>query len=195
MRSVWDRIDAELTRRGQLWAALGRKIGASDQTMYHWKARGVPPSRYKAIADALGPTLDDLLDEHWTPTQHLATGVGRYPVAQEMSAYRFDHVPTLTLEHAMDWSTLPEQFEAAMPDDALAPDYPRGMLLVWSCTKAPRAGSVVLLKDRHGHPHVREYRPGIDPHQWSASAINRAYPALGPDSATIMATARYAEMP
>jgi hypothetical protein len=69
------------------------------------------------------------------------------------------------------------------------------MLLVWSCTKEPKAGSVVLLRDRHGHPHVREYRPGIDPHQWSASAINRAYPALGPDSATIIATARYAEMP
>lgn len=132
---------------------------------------------------------------NWTPAQHTATGVGRYPVAQEMSPHRFDDGPTWTLENAMDWNALPEQFVAALPDDALAPDYPRGMLMVWSRAKAPRAGSVVLLRDRHGHPHVREYRPGIDPHEWTASAINRAYPALGPASSAVVAVALYKEMP
>lgn len=95
----------------------------------------------------------------------------------------------------MDWETLPPTFEAAMPDDALAPDYPRGLVFVWSKTKQAGAGSVVLLRDMHGQPQVREYRRGLAPGQWAAAAINRAYPSFDDQSATIVATASFRGMP
>lgn len=65
--AVWHRIDSELHRRRGAhvvpgtWAALGRMIEASNQTLGNWKARGVPPKQYQAIAAALGWGVDQLL--------------------------------------------------------------------------------------------------------------------------------------
>lgn len=42
-------------------AWLAEKLRTSAQTISGWRERGVPPSRYTAIAAALGCTVDELL--------------------------------------------------------------------------------------------------------------------------------------
>lgn len=75
---VWVRIDAELTRRKDKhltpgsWAALGKLIAASRQTMTNWKKRGVPPKEYAEIAIRLGWTVDQLLGHEELPAAGIA---------------------------------------------------------------------------------------------------------------------------
>ena len=62
MSTVWKTIDNELHRRRMTWAALGKIIGASDQVMHNWKARGdIPRKRFESIAPVFGWTLDRLV--------------------------------------------------------------------------------------------------------------------------------------
>lgn len=62
MTTVWKTVDNELHRRRMTWAALGKIIGASDQVMHNWKARGdIPRKRCEAIAPVFGWTLDRLV--------------------------------------------------------------------------------------------------------------------------------------
>lgn len=64
---VWVRIDEELRQRKAKhkvpgsWAALGARIGASRQTLWNWKTRGIPPKEYAALAGTLDWTVDQLL--------------------------------------------------------------------------------------------------------------------------------------
>jgi hypothetical protein len=43
------------------WAALARALKTTDQCVYNWRNRRIPPERYQAIADALGVSVDALL--------------------------------------------------------------------------------------------------------------------------------------
>ena len=95
----------------------------------------------------------------------------------------------------MEWDNVPALFKAAMPDDALAPDHPRGLVFVWSLTKRPGPNSILLLRDKHDQPHVREYHRGIEPGQWTGAVKNPAYPAFDQESATIVAVAEYRASP
>lgn len=59
----WEVIEEVLAhkrpRRSPLW--LAEQLGLSIQVVSNWKQRGsVPPARYRAIANALGITVDQL---------------------------------------------------------------------------------------------------------------------------------------
>lgn len=60
--TTWQLIEEVLAHkkppRKAQW--LGDKLDVSAQVLTNWKARGVPPSRYREIADALGLTVDQL---------------------------------------------------------------------------------------------------------------------------------------
>lgn len=162
------------------WAELGRAIVASDQTMNNWKRRGVPASRHKAIADALGWTVDIMLAEHWTPLHHAAEGAPVYGVAQDLIHPTFEDE---LQQHPWEFivsvpaSDLPKRFRAAMPDDALSPDTPRGLVLHFSTEAEPVIGHGVLVQDAAGGRHVRRYAQGLGG-AWRAEARNTAYMTL-----------------
>lgn len=78
MADLWTRIDDELRRRRRKWAWLGRAVNATDQAMHNWKTRGIPARQHKPIADALGWSVDQLLDEDWTPEQHSGAGANAH---------------------------------------------------------------------------------------------------------------------
>jgi transcriptional regulator with XRE-family HTH domain len=69
-------------------------------------------------------------------------------------------------------------FRTRLEDDSAAPDYPRGHEVLWEPLRAPRPGRLVLVKDKHGQLHVRQYRQGREPGRWTAAAINPAYASL-----------------
>lgn len=180
MVAVWDRIDAELARRNMSWAELGRVIDATDQAMHNWKSRGVPAARHKAIAGALGWSVDRLIADNWTPAQPATAGVSVHPVAQNVIQLRpHDESPLHAWEFILSVpaTDLPKRFRAAMPDDALAPDTPRGVVLQFSTELSPTIGHGVLVQDAAGGRHVRRYAQGLGD-AWRAEARNTAYMTL-----------------
>jgi hypothetical protein len=56
----WEVIEEALRHKKQKPQWLADRLGVSAQVVANWKARGVPVARYRAIADALGLTLDQL---------------------------------------------------------------------------------------------------------------------------------------
>ena len=69
---------------------------------------------------------------------------------------------------------LPARFSAAVWDDALAPQTPRGTVLVFEAAATPQPGHGVLVQDATGALHVRRYIPGTAG-RWVAGARNDAY--------------------
>lgn len=181
MAALWDRIDSELTRRHQTWAELGRQIDATDQAMYNWKRRGVPASRHKAIADALGWSVDLMLSEDWTPVHHAAEGAPMYGVAQDLIHPTFeDELTTCTWEFILSAviTDLPPRFSAAVPDDALAPVTPRGTGYIFATgPAAPGDGVVVIVQAGNGRRYMRLYFAGAGD-EWEARARDPAHRAL-----------------
>lgn len=179
MRAVWDRVDAELIRRGQTWAQLGREIGATDQRMNNWKRRGVPASQYQAIATALGWKVDDLIGDDPPPNPvPTSGGLGIRPADQDLSHPTADDEPTTTSwEFVLSAATLPPRFRLAVPDDALAPGTPRGTVLIFSTSAQPAFGHGVLVQDAGGSRYVRRYAQGPGG-RWVAEARNSAYLTL-----------------
>jgi len=49
----WERIDKELDARRRDWKWLASELGLAQQTVNHWKSRGVPPKYFPAIEDKL----------------------------------------------------------------------------------------------------------------------------------------------
>jgi lambda repressor-like predicted transcriptional regulator len=57
------KVEAAVRARGETLAAFASRIGVRSQDINNWKTRGIPRSKQKRVANALGWTLDDLLSE------------------------------------------------------------------------------------------------------------------------------------
>ena len=116
-------------------------------------------------------------------------------LTQELSRLR----PTMD-PPTIEWgdtlhAKLPPRFILALPDDALAPDFPAGTRISWSTEKPPRVGSVVLVRDQHGQAHAREYTQGRAPGQWIAAPTGRAFASLDGAEITLLAVAEFEYRP
>ncbi len=180
MVAVWDRIDAELTRRNMTWAELGRVIDATDQAMHNWKSRGVPAARHKAIAGALGWSVDRLIADNWTPLQPAHAGVGSHPVAHDLIPLRRDDAPVHIEWERILKDPLKREFQTTMPDASMEPDIPRGAGIIFVTDLQPAPGDWVLIRDRDGTPFVRELRQ-VKPGRWEAHALNPAFLPMDSD--------------
>lgn len=178
MPSVWDRIDAELARRGQPWAWLGRVIEATDQTLHNWKSRGVPPSRHKAIADALGWTVDAMLSDDWMPAHHPKEGPGLGApgsgVAHPLSEAKFEDAPTVVVWERILKEPLRAEFQTLMPDASMEPGVPRGARVIFITGVQVEPGDWALVRDPEGHLYLRVIRQ-LKPGRWEAHALNPAF--------------------
>jgi len=56
MNEMFTRIEVELSDQGKSKKWLADVLGESTQQLNHWRRRGVPAIKVKAIADALGVT-------------------------------------------------------------------------------------------------------------------------------------------
>ncbi|WP_295454125.1 S24 family peptidase [uncultured Thiodictyon sp.] len=55
------KVEAALRARGESLSAFAARIGVRSQDLNNWKKRGLPRTRQRLVADALGWTLDHLL--------------------------------------------------------------------------------------------------------------------------------------
>ncbi len=174
MDAVWDKIEAELDRRRKQRAWLGRAIGATDQAMNNWRTRGVPAKLHKPIADDFGWSVDQLLDDDWTPEQHSLAGPTKLTLAQNVSHIQREHEPHIEWGELMHADKLPRLFWATLQDDAMAPRAPSGRRILFDKSIKPEAGDGVLIADKAGIVYFRLYRAGAGA-RWTAHALNQAF--------------------
>jgi len=87
----WERINFELSamRRGTKW--LADQLDISQQTVNHWKERGVPPKYYSPVEDVLGKPRGWVLEGAAAPVNE--QGVSGYSVEALTLAWLLDQIP------------------------------------------------------------------------------------------------------
>jgi len=170
-------------------AQLARAAGISNAAVSHWLA-----GRSKALKaeSAIGlQKLTGWAADWWITGRGLKAAASPIVGAHAMSLDAVILLPKqMTWGEVMMGGELPERFIVVMPDDQAAPKCPAGAQCVWSTVKPARPGRVVLLKDKHGQMHAREYRQGKAPGEWAALAINQAYVSFdsSADGLSVIAT-------
>lgn len=172
------------------WADLARHMGESPQTISNWKQRGL--SKDGAIkAERLYAVSVD----------HLLTGAGKSaekaPLqAQLMSLSARTVVPLqLRWEELLPMEETPEEFQVALPDDAMAPEAKAGWLVQFDSRQEPKFGNGILVRDRTGTLHFRRYRQGVG--MWLARPDNENFVTLESerDGLEILAVAKFVLKP
>lgn len=109
------------------------------------------------------------------------------------SVENLSQLSAIVLPTTVEWETIamgaiPERFVLAMPDDALAPQTPRGTKLIFVAgSEPPRYGVGVLVEDPMGARYVRRWVQGVAG-GWVAEARNNAYRNLSSsDGAKVIA--------
>lgn len=199
VNTIRQRIKAARTQLELSQAELARRAGVSAGTIGNHEADARDrPRDLLAIAAALGVDAEWLERGTgpivWTKTQHAVEGAPAYAVqvAQTLSHRASSHsLPILSWEALM--LDVPDSlFVLALRDDALAPQFPRGLAVVWSAGRKPAPGRLVLVRDKHGRDHARVIYVASTPGQWRAVALNPAFPSFDPtdDGLTILAVHR-----
>lgn len=157
---------------------LADRLGESPQTINNWKKRGVSQSGALKAETAFGCSPRYVLDGTGAAFAH--HDYAQTPVAQPMSLDGAETVPSLKWEQLMSEDqkgALPQIFRVGVPDSSMAPRVNPGAMVVLNTREAPRPGDGVLVRDKTGQVHLREFRAGR-PGIWEAHAVNPAYAAL-----------------
>jgi hypothetical protein len=88
------------------------------------------------------------------------------------------------------YTDLPSEFETELPDNAMAPEAPKGARVIFITGLAPEPGDWVLLRDREGQTLCREYRMSRG-QAWEAHAVNRAVAPLHSETDGLVVLAVY----
>lgn len=163
-----------------------KRIGIGQSTLADAESKALGSSWTAQLAGLYGVDALWLADgtgkpPHWEGDQHSPAGVSLSPVAHDLSLPKHsDALPEITWESLV--GNVPDSlFLLALRDDALAPDYPRGTAVVWSKTREPKPGRLVLVRDKYGRDHARAYHAGRAPGEWLAAARNPAFPSFEPE--------------
>lgn len=129
----------------------------------------------------------------WMPEQHLSEGGGTGELAHDMSQIvPQDEPPKIEWEFILTGAVLPDRFEAAMPDDALAPRTTRGTRFTFSTSVTPNDGDVAIFESRTGRRYMRLFF-AVGVNEWEARTRDPAQPALHSDrdGLRVLATATH----
>lgn len=178
--SVWDWINGKTKTLKSDTARLGAKLFGCDQ---NWLATGVGTPNWVEPASPSPKGVP-------SPERPHTRGSGDHFLSLITPTIDPITIPWESIVSMQFSENMPPLFRVFMPDDALAPDYPKGLELHFSTAKTPQATSLVLVRDAHGQPHIREYRQGDAPGQWKAAALNRSFKSFeSQDGLKILAVA------
>lgn len=188
------RLRAARKHAGLTQKQLAPIVGMSQSNLSELEVSGHSSGMTTQLARACG------VNAHW-----LATGDGEMlsvsdsvitlgTITKQLAAYTVP--PIKTTEEIVAGEDLGDEFRYALADDALAPEHPAGTDMVWSTSKQPKIGSVVLVVDAHNQLHARRYAQGRMPGQWLANAVHPAYASFDSqaDGLRVVAVAKYREM-
>lgn len=180
--------------RGWNQSDLAGRLGVSSQNVTNWKQRGMPADKLLQAAAVLGCSTDYLAGN--APGGEVRDSVFSLD-AFSQKVYAYTVPPTKTTEEIVAGVELGREFRYVLVDDALAPDRPKGLSIIWSTERQPRPGTPVLVMDSHKRLHARLYAQGRTPEQWMAVSTHRGYVELDSqaDGLRLVATAMYREEP
>lgn len=173
---VAEAIDAQWSYVSRLMYEPGRK---------HAKNIG------EDIAEKITLAFPDWLDEAHQYTDEITanpeTAMEPEPAYSRGSLAHPTDYDAATIPQTMNWEEimacepLPSRFVLAMPDDALAPNTPRGIRLILERhapgTTLPAPGTGILVEDQTGRRHLRMFAQGHGD-DWEAHARVSAYRSL-----------------
>lgn len=87
----------------------------------------------------------------------------------------------------MAGAELGKLFRMVLDDDSAAPDYQKGVEILWDTKREARHGRLVMVKDQFGQIHIRRHKQSLQPNQWTAAAINPDYISIDSDKLTLVA--------
>lgn len=152
---------------------LSTRSGVEVGTISALEVRDSKRSNYALpLAEAMGVSLSVLLDEP-TAITHARE------VDHDLSYPTLRMPPEVDREAIVSGKAAHQQvFMLRVEDDSCGDRYPAGSRIIWSRTRRPKFGSVVLVLDRHQALHVRVMQQGRAPGAWLAASINPAYATL-----------------
>lgn len=167
---------------------VGNVIGANWRSLYQIvSGRKLRSGRTKGV----GRELREKLERHYpgwlimslpgtaeNPGQYISTGQTITPVSPVVAhSVRQPHqrlTPPKVSWEAVVTIALPQEFETELPDNAMAPEAPKGARVIMLKRADAEPGDWVLVTDSLGQHYFREYRL-VRPGQWVAHALNPAY--------------------
>jgi DNA-binding XRE family transcriptional regulator len=168
--SIANRIREGRKRLGLSEQQFGEAVGVSRGAVQQWESGATAPKRanQKAVADLLGITVGDLMDDNFPASKGEAHAVSLRGITVS---------PSVEWGDLMTTRTLPPVFKVAAPDDALAPTLRAGQHVEITRDIQPRPGDGVLVRDRSGEHYLRVYRERRKG-EWSAAAQSPAFEPL-----------------
>lgn len=111
------KVETEIRARGESLTAFAARIGVRSQDLNNWKKRGIPRSRQKLVADALGWTLDYLLadDADSITAPNAPKGLSQLTIAEPMIGYPAPSRPPSTTARAQHPFDLPTDRYTLIP--------------------------------------------------------------------------------
>jgi hypothetical protein len=182
-------------------AELASRAGSSPQYISQVvnRTRDSGTGKARELGSPLARRIEQALQlpKGWMDVQHPAAGETHapYSVAQDLS-----HPPGSYSLPRIEWEQLMRN-EAALPaglfvltvgTEAIGPDWPPGLDVVWSTTRAPRPGRPILVADSYGRHHVRLCQESKQPGQWIAAALSPHFASFDTAADEIRIVAVYA---
>lgn len=170
--------------------AVAARIGANPKSLYQIASgRLLRSGRPKGV----GRDLREKLERHYPGWMRLSAGavLASSPPASYSTTGQTNtpadtgkhHAASLTSRsmappkiswEALMTTALPQEFETPLPDNAMSPRAARGARCIFVTSPRALPGDWVLVRDRDGAHHVREYRQ-LRGALWEAHALNPAY--------------------
>ena len=186
MHTLADRLQLALERRpGATQAGLAAHCGVKPPSVSDWftgETKSLKAASLRKAAEYLGCSRDwletGLGPPGWVnspvPSVDGATTTDGNPntppmlegVAHEQTLMPFS-VPPLRTEGEIMSGLSGTEYRFALLDDAMAPDYPRGLHVIFNVDRSLKPGRLVLIEDVAAHQlHVRQYAQGDAPGHW-----------------------------
>ena len=178
-------------------AALGRLVDTSRQNIENLEADAVDQPRYlPRLARVMGyATVEELLELKEPPptvTEFILPAprsAEAQPLSEELLRIPARPLRWGELKMMIGSGEVPEFFEVTLEDDAMGPEFRAGTVVRFKRGMDAKFGNRVLLLDRTGELHFREFAQNLDGEPWEGSATGRGFRTILPrqHGATVVA--------
>jgi len=183
-------VRAALEFKTMTYQSLGEALGVTKGTVSGWVNGHWKPSwdqmikisevtGYPLPAQALQPLRNDPVTNQDSPTSQAQ------PLSD--SDLRMSSKP-MSWEEMMEadqCGVLRGQFQVRLKDDAMAPDFPAGMVIMFDTERKPVFGKRVLVRDARGKLHFRLYSESHES-AWCAIAKQDGFLSYGPEDGAVI---------
>lgn len=186
-----DRVLRWAAERGLSQTKLADAMGVAAANVTNWKSRGLPESQYRAAAQALGRTLDEVAFGSTSNVAPAPIGSKRIPVISFVQAGLWSEATDpFQPGDAQEWlytdmEISGDSYALRIKGDSMAPDYVAGDVVIIDPSLQPLPGDMVVARNHVDEAMFKKYRPrGINERGEQAFELvplNPDYPTIHSD--------------